>query len=516
MNIRFVIRELGLVMIVLCLCMVAVSGWAAWQWVGGDGDFGEERMAMLSLLMSAAVGAVLGLFCWLFGSRSGQDYLGRREALLLVALSWLLGAAVAGMPYYAWAWIEETTLIDHAFGSMSACYFEAMSGLTTTGATVLDDVDSIPKGLLLWRALTHWLGGLGIVVLFVAVLPTLGVGGKKLFQVEAPGPQQQGVRPRIKETARVLWLIYLMLTLIQVLMLYLAGMDWFDAVCHTFATLATGGFSTHNASIGAYDSWPIHLITIVFMVLAGVNFGLYYQLARRRFSVVWRDPELRVYLGILLTATVIIAACIFGKTSTMMDGEQRVLGVAEAARQSAFQVASIQTTTGFSTADFDLWGFIPQAVLVTLMFVGASAGSTGGGIKVIRIIVAAKVMFAELERVFRPNVVRTTRIGTGVVDSELKQSVLVYVLGIIVLFLIGTVVLMLIEPADSLSFASAATASAATLNNIGPGLDQVGATQNYGFFSAPGKLFLSLLMVLGRLEVYAVLVLLRPAFWSSD
>lgn len=513
MNIRFVIRELGLVMIVLCLCMVAVMGWAAYNWAGGNE---EERMAMLSLLMSAAVGAVLGLFCWLFGSRSGQDYLGRREALLLVAMSWFLGAAVAGLPFYVWAWMEQATRENHAFSSLASCYFEAMSGLTTTGATVLDDVDSIPKGLLLWRALTHWLGGLGIVVLFVAVLPTLGVGGKKLFQVEAPGPQQQGVRPRIKETARVLWLIYLMLTLVQVGMLYLAGMDGFDAVCHTFATLATGGFSTHNASIGAYDTWPIHLITIFFMVLAGVNFGLYYQLARRRFSTVWRDPELRVYLGILLTATVIIAVCIYGKTSTMMDGEQRVVGVAEAARQSAFQVASIQTTTGFSTADFDLWGFVPQAVLVTLMFIGASAGSTGGGIKVIRIMVAAKVMFAEIERVFRPNVVRTTRVGKGVVDPEMKQAVLVYVLGIIVLFLVGAVVLMLIEPAESLSFTSAATASAATLNNIGPGLHQVGATQNYGFFSAPGKLFLSLLMILGRLEVFAVLVLLRPAFWSSD
>jgi trk/ktr system potassium uptake protein len=513
MNLRYVIRELGLVMIVLCLCMVAVMGWAAQNWAGGNE---EERLAVLALLMSAAVGAVAGLACWLFGSRSGQDYLGRREALLLVAMSWLLGAALAGLPYYAWAWIEETALVDHAFGSFSACYFEAMSGLTTTGATVLSDIDSIPKGLLLWRATTHWLGGLGIVVLFVAVLPTLGVGGKKLFQVEAPGPQQQGVRPRIRETARMLWLIYLTLTGAQILLLKLAGMGWFDSVCHTFATLATGGFSTRNASIGAYNSWPIDLVTIVFMILAGVNFGLYYQLARRRFSVVWRDPELRAYLGILLAATAVIGLSIYGRNSTLMTGEQSVLGVAEAARQSAFQAVSIQTTTGFSTADFDLWGFVPQAVLITLMFVGASAGSTGGGIKVIRILVAAKVMFAELERVFRPNVVRTTRVGTGVVDPEMKQAVLVYVLTILVLFLMGTLALKLLEPAGSLDFTTAATASAATLNNIGPGLGRVGATHNYGFFTAPSKAVLSLLMVLGRLEVYAVLVLIRPAFWTSD
>ncbi len=514
MNLRYVIREFGLVLIVLSLCMVAVMGWAARNWAGGDVD---ERLAVLGLVMSAVVGAVAGLVCWLFGSRSGQDYLGRREALLLVAMSWLLGAALAGLPYYTWAWIEQTALIDHPFASMSACYFEAMSGLTTTGATVLDDVDSIPKGLLLWRAMTHWLGGLGIVVLFVAVLPTLGVGGKKLFQVEAPGPQQQGVRPRIRETARVLWLIYLTMTGAQVLLLRLVGrMSWFDSVCHTFATLATGGFSTHNASIGAYDRWSVELITILFMVLAGVNFGLYYQLARRRFGAIWRDPELRVYLGILFVATLIVGFSIYGKSSTLMTGEQRVVGLAEAARQSTFQVVSIQTTTGFSTADFDLWGFVPRAVLVTLMFVGASAGSTGGGIKVIRILVALKVMLAEVERVFRPSVVRTTRVGSGVVDPEMRQAVLVYVLGIIGLFLLGTLALMLIEPGGSLDFTSAATASAASLNNIGPGLGLVGASHNYGFFTAPSKMVLSLLMVLGRLEVYAVLVLILPGFWRSD
>ncbi|MEZ6191273.1 MAG: potassium transporter TrkG [Phycisphaerales bacterium] len=514
MNFRYVIRELGLVMLVLCFCMVAVMGWAAWSHWTGRND--NERMAVLALVMSAAVGAVMGLFCWLFGNRSGLDYLGRREALLLVALTWLIGAAVAGLPYYTWAWMESTVLDDHAFASFASCYFESMSGLTTTGATVLSDVDSVPRSLLLWRATTHWLGGLGIVVLFVAVLPTLGVGGKKLFQIEATGPQQAGVRPRIRETARILWLIYLLLTISQIVLLRLAGMTWFDAVCHTFATLATGGFSTHNASIGAFDSWSVDVITIVFMVLAGANFGLYYQLARRRFRVVWRDPELRTYLAILFVATLVVACCIYGKDSTLMDGAVREVGVAEAARQSAFQVVSIQTTTGFSTADFDLWGFIPQAVLITVMFVGGCAGSTGGGIKVIRVLIAFKVMYAELERVFRPSVVRTMRVGTGVVDQELKLDVLVYVIAVLLLFLLGAVALMLIEPAGTLDFTSAATASAATLNNIGPGLAKVGATQNYGFFSAPGKYVLSLLMVLGRLELYAVLVLISPKFWFAD
>jgi trk/ktr system potassium uptake protein len=306
------------------------------------------------------------------------------------------------------------------------------------------------------------------------------------------------------------------MTGVSILLLKLAGMDWFDSVCHTFATLATGGFSTRDASIGGYNSAAVDLVTILFMVLAGVNFGLYYQLARRRFGTVWRDPELRTYLGIILAATLIIAVCIVGKTSTLMTGELREVGAIEAVRQSAFQAVSIQTTTGFSTADFDLWGFIPKAVLVTLMFVGASAGSTGGGIKVIRILIAVKVMLAEVERVFRPNVVRTTRVGTGLVDQDMTRSVVVYLLGIVLLFGLGTLALKLFEPAGTLDFATAATASAATLNNIGPGLGLVGPTRHYGFFSAPSKLVLSMLMVLGRLEVYAVLVLFHPGFWRSD
>ena len=291
MNIRYVIRELGLVMIVLCLCMVAVMGWSAWEWAGGNS---EEKVATLSMLMGAALGAVLGLFCWLFGSRSGKDYLGQREALLLVTTSWFLAAAVACLPYYLWAWLEEGAGASHPFASFISCYFESMSGLTTTGATILSDVDMIPKSLLLWRATTHWLGGLGIVVLFVAILPTLGVSGKRLFQAEVPGPQQDGVRPRIRETARILWLIYLGLTIVQVLMLKVAGMNWFDSICHTFATLATGGFGTHNASVGYYDSWKIEMIIFVFMVIAGINFGLYYNLVRGRWRMAVRDPQMIV------------------------------------------------------------------------------------------------------------------------------------------------------------------------------------------------------------------------------
>jgi len=515
MNIRIVIRQLGLVLIVLSFFMGGAALWGGAHWFSSTE---LDQMATLALVTAIAIGAISGLVFWLMGRQGGIEVLGRREALLLVALSWLIGAALSALPFYYWAMMQNQKIVgDHPFTSFISCYFEAMSGLTTTGATVLSHIEVIPHSLLLWRATTHWLGGLGIVVLFVAVLPTLGVGGKKLFQVESPGPQKQGVRPRIKETARVLWLIYLLLTLTEIFALGICGVNWFDAVCHTFATLATGGFSTMNASIGHYNSWAVDMVIILFMVLAGLNFGLYYQLARRRFDIVRRDPEMRAYFTIILVATLIITASIVGQRLTNTSGEvTESLGLADAARYSLFQVVSIQTTTGFCTADFNLWHFLPKAVLVILMFVGASAGSTGGGIKVVRVLVAFKVIVSEVERVFRPRVVRTVKLGRSVIDPELRLSVLVYVLGILLLFGLGAVAIMFIEPAGTITFTTAATASAATLNNIGPGLGRVGAVENYGFFSPLSKLVMSMLMVLGRLEVYAILVLVFPRFWRSD
>ena len=524
MNFRVVIYHLGLVLQVLGLCMLFVVAWSALAWFSAEVP-DVENIAIEAMLISAVLVIVVGVVLWLIGRRTKRNRFGPREALLLVGLSWLIGAALAGVPYYLWAVLGPNDGGDgHPFGSLAACYFEAMSGLTTTGATVLADIESIPRSLLLWRATTQWLGGLGIVVLFVAVLPTLGVGGKKLIQVEAPGPTQQSVRPRIRDTARVLWFIYISLTIVQILLLEFFGMDWFDAVCHTFATVATGGFSTRNASIGHYsiehvgkiNFWGINLATCGCMLLSGVNFGLYYQLARRRFRQVWLDTELRFYLCILLIATLLVAMNIYFAPIETTRHEEIEVGVDTALLYGAFQVMSIQTSTGFCTADFNLWPFLSQAVLVILMFVGASAGSTGGGIKVIRVLIAFKLVLSEVNRVFRPKVVRAVRVGRVVVDDELRQSVLVYVLGIIGLFALGTVLLMLLEPRGEVGIVTAATASAATLNNIGPGLGRVGAIENYGFFSSPSKLVMCLLMALGRLEVYAILVLFVPTFWRQD
>lgn len=500
-------------LLVLSGCMGAIGAWAGLRWMLSEQDAAN---AALSLLIAVSIGVVFGLSAFIGGRKAPVEEMTRRDAMLLVALTWLVGAALSATPFFIWAHLR---IGDgaHPFTSFIDCYFEAMSGLTTTGATVLTDIGTVPRGLLLWRAMTHWLGGLGIVVLFVAVLPMLGVGAKKLFQIEAAGPTQQGVRPRIAETARVLWMIYLLLTVAQTLLLHIAGMTWFEAVCHTFATLATGGFSTSNASIGHWAPTPwIDGITIVFMILAGMNFGLYYQIARGRIRQVWHDREAQTYLATIGVVSIIIAVYLVGSPIVLTTGDQiESANATEALRYSIFQVVSIQTTTGFATADFNLWPFLPKALLVAVMFVGGSAGSTGGGIKVIRIMVMFKLLVAQIEKVFNPSVVRTTRIGRGVVDDELARSVLVYVLAIFLLSGLGTVAIKLFEPAGSISIVTAATASIACLNNIGPGLEMVGAVENFSFFSWPSKVLLTLWMALGRLEVYALLVLVTPSFWRQ-
>lgn len=523
MNYRFVISRLGLLFMVLSTIMLAIT--AGFFLFEALLDHPTDPAARQAFLLSGGVGLILSMLTWLL-TRRGSRHLGRREAMLLVAISWLLGAAFAAMPYWIWSHTHFDPGEWHIFKNYVDCYFEAMSGLTTTGATVLGDAESLieelPRSLLLWRATTHWLGGLGIVVLFVAVLPSLGVGAKRLFRVEAPGPTPEGVRPQIRESARMLVYIYLGLTVAEVIALMVAGLGLFDAVCHTFATLATGGFSTRGASVGAfYDTPAVDGIVMIFMVLAGMNFGLYYLLIRGRVKEVLRDTELRVYLILLAAGTALVWLAVGSSEAPIMltDGQPVANTVGESLRQSAFTTLSIQTTTGFCTSDFNRWPFLAQAVLVLLMFVGGCAGSTGGGVKVIRLWIAVKTMLAELEHVFRPNVVRPVKIGRSVIDDDLKLGTVAYVLGAVLLFAIGAGAVMLLEqanPASDCDFTSAATASVATLFTIGPGLSRIGAVENYAWFCWESKLVLSLWMALGRLEIFAIVVLFSPRFWRRD
>ncbi|MCH8822789.1 MAG: TrkH family potassium uptake protein [Planctomycetes bacterium] len=520
MNWRYVISQLGLLFLLLSGALLAtlIGGWLFEL----NSASGVDRNAMLAIGATVCIGAAIGCICW-FWTRKAPKHIGRREALLLVALSWFIGAVLSALPYRLWAHWNGSIADGHPFSRFIDCYFEAMSGLTTTGATILGgaySIEAIPQSLLLWRSATQWLGGLGIVVLFVAVLPTLGVGGKRLFRVEAPGPKHEGLQPHIRDTARVLLTIYAILTAVEVFALKIAGMTWFDSVCHTFTTVATAGFSPKDASLGHYASPAIHTIVIIFMILAGVNFGLYYQLSRKRFRKVLQDTELRVYLGLLLVGTAIVTLSLINSPITLTK-DLTVLepSVAGAIHHGVFATVSIQTTTGFCTSDFNLWPFAAQAVLVMAMFIGGSAGSTAGGLKVIRIWIALKIMLAEIEHVFRPQVVRPVRLGKSVVDDELKLATVAYILGLVVLFIVGAVAVMLLEQwtgNNICDFKTAAASSIACLFNIGPGLGLVGATANYEWMTTGSKLLLTLMMALGRLEVFAIIVLVIPRFWRAD
>ncbi|MFQ5462833.1 MAG: TrkH family potassium uptake protein [Phycisphaerae bacterium] len=508
-DLRIVCRHLGLLMGVLSLLILGVG---AFSGIEHGLNISQASGEVSGLLLSAAGGFMLS-FGLLAVRQKGRGTLGQREALLLVAMSWIVGAALAAAPFFIWGLLRDNAAEDaHNFDSGVNCYFEAMSGLTTTGATIVESLATLPRGLLLWRAMTHWLGGLGIVVLFVAVLPMLGVGGRRIYKVEAPGPTPEGVTPRIQDTARILWLIYTGLTAIEVVALRLCGMTWFDSVCHTFATLATGGFSTVDSSVAGFDSSAVHVVIILFMLLAGMNFGLFHRLIQRDYRNVVRDPELRLYLGVIVVATGLVMFSLLRSPPAGAPYGSWLLML----RDALFQVVSIQTTTGFCTADSDQWGFLAKATLLCLMFIGGCAGSTGGGIKVVRILIAAKVILAELEHAYRHHVVRATRIGRSPIDNDLKVGTLVYILGIVVLFCVGSGMIHLFEGDAAAGFTTSATAAAATLNNVGPGFARVGATQNYVWFSAPSKLVMSTLMLLGRLELFAIVVLFSPRFWRSE
>ncbi len=520
MNYRTVANQLGLLGILVSSALLVMSG------VFLSTELLSSRQvdnnAVAALFVTGLGGILISGATWYF-SRRGSRFLGRKEALLLVAASWVGGALLGAMPFWIWANLHFDAGQSHPFQSLINCYFESMSGLTTTGATVLTSMETMPHSLLLWRALTHWLGGLGIVVLFVAVLPGLGVGGKRLFQIESPGPAPQGLQPRIRETARWLWFIYLGLTLLEIAALWIfTPMDGFHSVCHTFATLATGGFSTMNASVGAFHRTPaVDIIITTFMVLAGINFALYYRLCRGRLDSLFKDTELRVYVSLLVVGILIVSATVAFSAEPiyLTDGTVVNATIGQTLRQSTFTTVSIQTTTGFCTSDFNRWPFLAKAVLVLLMFIGGSSGSTAGGIKIIRVWVAARVLLAEIEHVFRPHVVRPLRVGQSVVDSEMRLGAVAYVLGMIILFGVGSGLIMLIEQVNSTSecdFTTAATACAATLFNVGPGLGKVGAVEHYGWFSQATKCVMCVLMALGRLEVFAIIVLFSPRFWHRD
>jgi trk system potassium uptake protein TrkH len=378
-----------------------------------------------------------------------------------------------------------------------------MSGFTTTGASVLTNIEANPRGILFWRSLTHWLGGMGIIVLSLAILPFLGVGGMQLFKAEVPGPVPEKLTPRIQQTAFLLWAVYVLLSLAETLLLMVAGMNLFDALTHTFGTMATGGFSPKNLSVGFYRSPFVDWIITVFMFLAGANFTLHYFALRGRLSVFWKDEEFRFYTWITLFGTATVMAIHLAGNAYSSAGD--------ALRFSAFQVVSILTTTGFVTADFEKWPAYTQLLLLVLMFVGGCAGSTGGGMKNIRILLLAKQAGAEIRRLLHPRSVIVPRIGGKVVEREAMNSVAVFFVVYMALF-VGASLFM---AGLGLDLVSAISSVAATLGNIGPGLGIVGPMDNYAAVPQAGKWILSACMLLGRLELFTVLMLFVPGTWRK-
>lgn len=482
MNLLTVIKLVGVLMGFIGLSMGFPLLWSVIL------DEPDATAIGTSMVACIAFGGVLAAVGW----RSKAPVL-RRESLAVVGVGWLLAAFFGALPFYLAGVVP--AFVD--------AYFEAMSGFTTTGSTIFRDVESLPKGLLFWRSFSHWLGGMGIVVLFVAILPYLRAGGKQLFQSEVPGPSQDALKPRIRETASFLWKVYVGLSAILTLLLFLEGMSLYDALCHTFGTMATGGFSTRNLSIGAYDSWVIDVTIIVFMMLAATNFGLYFHLIRGRAETVLRDPELRFYFGLVGVAILLVAANLYLT--------EQYVTVADALRYSAFQVVSIVTTTGYGTADFDVWPAFAVLILVSLMFVGGCAGSTGGGMKAIRFLVVLKNARHGVERVFRPHIVRSLKVGGEALENDLRDAIVAYFTLLIFLFLFFSLAIA----ALGVDLMTAFSSVAATLNNIGPGLNEVGPIRNYADIPDMGKALLSICMLLGRLELFAVLVLFMPSFWQG-
>ena len=481
--------------------------------------FGETE-AVMSLLWSMVISISVGLAA-VAAFRKYRTNAGPREGFAVAAIGWITLAALGALPFYIGDYIP--SYIDS--------YFETMSGLTTTGASVLTsnggelptDIESLPNCILFWRSYTHWIGGMGIIVLSLALLPMLGVGGMQIYRAEVPGPMADKLVPRVRQTTKLLWSIYVLLSAAQCALLWAhPSMTLFDAMCHTFGTMATGGFSTHSTSIAYFDSAYIDIVVIVFMVLAGANFALHYAGLRGKIKAYIQDREFVFCVGVMAMVTAVSAAIL----SVQYD-------IGSAIRTAAFQVVSITTTTGFTTEDYNLWPVIIRLALVVMMFFGGCAGSTGGGMKSIRILLMFKQAGVEIRRLLHPQAVIPVRLGDKPVNDRVIQSVQAFIFLYIVIFVVASLlmtgVLMAnpesIQPAGDQQaevssdtvVVTAITSVAATLNNIGPGLSHVGPgdTRAYSWVPPLGKILLIMCMLTGRLEIFTVVLLFTPWFYRQ-
>jgi trk system potassium uptake protein TrkH len=475
MNRRFVIYLLGWLLLLDCAFLVLP--------LAASLIFGESPEPWVAAMSLAGV---IGLL--LVRSRPTDRHIRPRDGFLVVGASWIAVSLVGAVPY----------LVTGALGPVDAL-FESVSGFTTTGSTVISDTTLIPRALLLWRAMSQWLGGMGIILFTIAILPLLGIGGMQLFKAEVPGPVADKVKPRLATTARTLWMVYVGFTAAEWIALRLAGLSGFDAICHSFTTLATGGFSTRNTSVGEFGSATVEWIIIVFMLLAGINFVLHFRLLTGRVEEVWRDAELRYFLGVVVVATLVLFATVHE------DGAR----LADSFRHAAFQTVSILTTTGYCTTDFEAWSTLPLLVLLCLMVLGGMSGSTGGGIKSLRALLAINSLRTTLHRLIHPHAVRPVKYGGVVVSESVLSGIWAFLTAYLLITLVGTAVVA----AYGYDLMTAISAGLTSIGNVGPGLGEIGAYDNFAHFPGVVKIVLAGCMLFGRLEIFTLLALFSREFW---
>ncbi|WP_022663598.1 TrkH family potassium uptake protein [Desulfospira joergensenii] len=483
MRYKFISRTIGILLFLLGLTMAAPLAMGLY--------FHEGNCLIFLKSLGITLGA--GLFLILLSrNQDPDDYINQKAGMTSVALAWLAISAFGALPFY----------LSPDFPLFTDAFFESVSGFTTTGSSVMTNIEQASKSLLFWRSLIQWLGGMGIIVLSLAILPFLGVGGIQLYKAEVPSPVPDKLTPRLSDSAKILWMVYLGFTLLEILMLWAGGMSFYDSLNHAFTTMPTGGFSPRNASIAAYNNPYFDYVIVVFMIVAGINFSLHYQLIRGKPLAFWKDTECRFFIGLTLGLMIIMTWDIYGPVYDSLG---------EAFRFASFQVSSIITTTGFATADYEKFPGLSQLILFICMFVGASAGSTGGGIKCARIIVCFKYCYRELFKILHPRSISQVTINGVMISDDLLRSIMgflglyigIYVLSCILLASMG------VDMVTSLG------AVAACIGNIGPGFGTVGPAENFSQIPILGKWLLSWCMLVGRLEIYTIIILFIPDFWRK-
>ncbi|MDD3706147.1 MAG: TrkH family potassium uptake protein [Clostridiaceae bacterium] len=479
MNFRVVLRVLGIILVCEALLMLPSLVVSVYYRGEDIAAFGS------SILITALAGIPLTCI------RASKNDIYARDGFAIVALGWILLSLFGSLPF----------VISGAIPSHINAFFEASSGFTTTGASILTQIEGLPKGILFWRSFTHWVGGMGVIVFTLAILPSIGAGSLQMMKAESPGPTPGKIVPKVAETAKILYSIYFAITILEIILLRIAGLPLFDSAIHTFGTVGTGGFSNMNSSVGSYNNLTVEIIVTIFTFICGANFTLYYQMLKGDLCAPFKDEEFRFYLRTVIIAIILITINLYGNVFS---------SIWESLRHSSFQVVSIISTTGYVTSNFEEWGMFSKIILFMLMFVGGCAGSTGGAIKNIRFLLLFKVMKRELMQVIHPKAVYSIRFGGRAVNEKTISEVL----GFFFMYIIVFITAVLIVSLDNLDWATTISSVAATIGNVGPGFGVVGAAGNYSTLSNLSKIVLSMCMIIGRLEIYPILLLGMPSFWK--